>query len=101
MGKPFQIKSEAAIGRGPAGQFQRLVTPKGPVQVIDESGEKGIPLPEVLRSVAVPDTEVGMGAPQNVAGPGAAAPAPVYPAALPWGPAGPVNDANKKPMKLR
>ena len=100
-GKPFKVTTEAALGRNADGRFTKLI-PSTPMQVIDRSGTNGVPLPDEVRASQVPDRDVRVGvAPVNVAGPGAGAPAPVYPEALPWPEAGPNNDANKLPFKVK
>lgn len=98
MAKPFRITSTAQVGRANDGKFTRLVA-DAPPKVLGSTVEKGIPLNAAIRAAAVPDRETGKGAPQNVAGPGSPAKAPVFPDAIPWPKAGPVNDANRKPFK--
>lgn len=103
MPKPFKLTtpSDAGIGRRPDGKFVRIASPT-PAQVIDEHGaETGATNNEALRAARVPDREVGKGAPKDVSAPGATAPAPVYPDALPWPEAGPINDADRVPFKLK
>lgn len=99
MAKPFKLTTQAAIGRGEGGRFERLVS-AAPPEVIRRTYEDGIELNQAIREAAVPDRLVGKGEPENVAGPGSRAKAPVYPDAIPWPKAGPVNDADKKPFKL-
>jgi len=100
MAKPFRVTSQAQVGRTSDGKFTRLVG-SAPPQVIDETIKRGIELNQVIREQQVPDRLVGTGAPKNVAGPRAQAKAPVYPDAIPWPEAGPTNDANRKPFKVR
>lgn len=101
MAKPFKLSGGSGTGptRDDSGRFMRSPLPG---QVIEKyPAEKGVTNNEALRAVRVPDRMVGSGAPKDVAGPGAAAPAPVYPDALPWPKAEPFNDANKVPFKFR
>ena len=103
MPKPFKINTprDAGIGRASNGQFVRVTAPL-PAQVIDKnSADTGATNSEALRAARVPDREVGKGAPKDVGGPNANAPAPVYPDAIPWPDAGPINDANKVPFRLK
>lgn len=102
MPKPFKLTTpDPTIGRGADGKFTRVAAPL-PAQVIEKVGaDTGATNNEALRAVRVPDREVGKGSVKDVGGPGANAPAPVYPDALPWPEAGPINDADKVPFKLK
>ena len=99
MTKPYKITSQVQVGRTSDGRFTRLVA-EAPPQVIDETIRKGVDLNAAIREARVPDRLVGTGAPKNVAPIGAKTRAPVYPDAIPWPKAGPVNDANRKPFKV-
>jgi hypothetical protein len=101
MAKPFKLSGSSGTGpaRDSGGRFLRAALP-GEL-VTKYPAEKGFTDNEALRALRVPDRMVGEGKPKNVAGPGATAPAPVYPDALPWPKAEPFNDANKVPFKFR
>ena len=100
MSKPFKVTSPVTtIGRSSDGKFTRAPLP---AEVIAKaSADTGATNGEALRAAMVPDRPVGKGAPKDVGGPGANALAPVYPDAQPWPEAGPHNDANKVPFKLK
>lgn len=92
----------------PDGRFTRLEAPSPP-KIREEALEEGEPLSEVVRERRVPHHPVGSPTPKEASpgqrlGPdesGDHPQTPVYADALPWGPAGPVNDANRAPMKLK
>ena len=100
MAKPFRVTSTAQVGRQSDGKFTRLIG-AAPPQVIDETTKRGVDLNQVIREKQVPDRLVGTAAPKDVSGPGSKAKAPVYPDAIPWPAAGPTNDADRKPFKVR
>lgn len=101
MPKPFKLSTPAAeIARRTDGRFTKVVAPT-PAEIMNRYGAaEGVTNAEAMRAAAVPMHDVGPGAPKDVGGPGAKAPAPVYPPALPWPEAGPFNDANKKPFRF-
>jgi hypothetical protein len=102
MAKPFRLSSQSDLGiaRGASGRFEKLVTPL-PAQVIAKhSADNGATNNDANRAARVPDRMVGSGAPKDVGGPGAKAPAPVYADAIPWPEAGPNNDADRKPFRV-
>lgn len=101
MGKPFKLSTPATeIARRTDGKFTKVVAPL-PAQVVAKYGAaEGVTNGEAGRAARVPMSDVGMGSPKDVGGPGAPAPAPVYPPALPWPEAGPFNDAGRKPFRF-
>lgn len=101
MSKPFKLTTPAAeIARRADGRFTKIVADL-PAQIMAKRGAaEGVTNAEAMRAEMVPLKEVGPGAPKNVAGPGARAPAPVYPEANPWPEPGPFNDADKKPFRF-
>jgi hypothetical protein len=101
MPKPFKLTTpEPTLGRRSDGKFVRIQAPL-PAQVIAKnSADTGATNNEALRAARVPDREVGDDEVKDVSGPNANAPAPVYPDAIPWPEAGPINDAGKVPFKL-
>lgn len=102
MPKPFRLSTPATdIARQTDGRFTKVVAAL-PEQIANRQGAgRGVTNAEALRAEAVPMREVGPGAPKDVGGPGARAPALVYPPALPLPPLGPNNDANKLPFRMR
>ena len=101
MPKPFKLSTPAAeIARRTDGRFTKVVAAL-PAEITNKFGAaEGVTNAEAMRAAAVPMREVGPGTPQNVGGPGAKAPTPVYPPALPWPEAGPFNDADRKPFRF-
>lgn len=90
MGKPFRIESTPATPpRDAAGRFTQL-TPPAPPQIVDEARRSGRSVDTVVADERVPDHPV---AKTTKASGG-------YQEQNPWPPAGPVNDDNKKPMRV-
>jgi hypothetical protein len=101
MPKPFKLSSPVAdIARRSDGKFAKVVAAL-PAEIMAKHGAaEGVTNAEAMRAEMVPMREVGTGAPRDVGGPGAKAPAPIYPPALPWPEVGPFNDADKKPFRF-
>lgn len=109
MGKPFKLNDEgtteaatalsgpvaqANVGRGVDGKFAKLEG-ASPGDLADEAKALGVDLQEAARANRVPDKEVGSDTPRMSGGDA------VYEDAIPWPEAGPYNDADRPPMKLR
>jgi hypothetical protein len=101
MSKPFKLVTPAAeIARRTDGRFEKVVAAL-PAQIMAKRGAaQGVTNAEAMRAEMVPLREVGPGAPKDVGGPGAKAPAPIYPEANPWPVVGPFNDGDKKPFRF-
>ena len=98
MGKPFRVvepTSRANIGRAPDGKFVTLEQPQAR-ELLEEAKDGGELVSEVLRARRVPEKAVGSEEPTSEAGRDA-----VYADAIPWPPAGPINDAGRPPMRLK
>lgn len=111
MPKPFKLSaqpSDAGIGRLPDGKFVRLEAPSPP-KIREEAMAEGETVTEVLRERRVPHHPVGSETPRETQpnqrmGPsetGGHPQAPVYEDSIPWPKAGPTNDADKPPMRLK
>jgi hypothetical protein len=97
MGKPYTLSQptpEAVpITRDAAGKFRRLeLEPAG--EVIEQADDSGEAIEETSRRVRVPDHPISQE-------PDRSGVDPVYSQEIPWPPAGPINDTNTKPMKLK
>ena len=96
MGKPFKLKggedNRANVGRERSGKFTRLENPTGLEQKASDQGEF---MEDVARAERVPDHPI-TASPQKGDGGDV-----VYQETHPWSEAGPTNDGNKTPMKLR
>lgn len=88
--KPFRVDapgpSATDIGRMPDGKFTRF-QPPGPPRIVRESSERGVDVDVVIGENRAPEHPSPKGSP-----PGSQE--------IPWPPAGPINDANKKPMRV-
>lgn len=87
MSKPFKITSPQPTGwRDPnSGKFTRVVPP-APPQIVREASQRGVPVNQVIEENRAPEHPTPAGKPSGQE--------------IPWPEAGPVNDADKKPMKL-
>jgi hypothetical protein len=91
MGKPFRIESTPATPpRDAAGRFTQL-TPPAPPQIVDEARRSGRSGDTGVADERVPDHPVAKTTKEASGG---------YQEQNPWPPAGPVNDGNKKPMRV-
>lgn len=97
--QPFTLRTPVPeLARNSGGRFVRMPTPQ---QFIDRgAAAQGITNGQALRAQQVPDHPVGPGV-KDTRSPGSPAPAPVYEPAMPWPAPGPINDANKKPFRLK
>lgn len=97
MGKPFKLEggdlNQANIGRAADGKFAKLEQPAAH-DLVEEAKDEGKLVSDVMRERRVPEKEIGSEKPTEAEGDA------VYEDNLPWPEAGPVNDADKKPMKL-
>jgi hypothetical protein len=89
MGKPFKISTPAPT-RDDRGRFVQL-TPPSPPQIVDKARQSGTPVDEVVAEERVPDHPISN--PTKKAD-------GTYETEIQWPKAGPVNDANKKPMRV-
>jgi hypothetical protein len=99
MAKPFRItgpaKASIGIGRAPNGKFVRLEAATG-AELLQMAQDEGVKIDEVLRRERMPDNsqtadavssdELGTVHQSN---------------SIPWPPAGPINDADRPPMRLK
>ena len=88
MAKPFKITTNTP--RDERGRFQQL-TPPAPPQVVDAARAEGTSADRYVAEVRVPDHPVAETGKRAGGG---------FVEEKPWEPAGPVNDANKKPMRV-
>jgi len=88
---PFKLNPRPAdpgFDRMPTGRFAARVNPIAPPQVVRRSSDEGTDIRGLIADARQPDHE----RPKS---------APVTASEIPWGPAGPYNDANRPPFKLK
>jgi len=98
MGKPFKIIEQeqgpvALVGRNELGKFHRIEA-QTPEELKSEARARGVMVQAIATQRQAPDTEVSSENKSTESGSAAS-----YDPALPWPPAGPVNDANNLPFK--
>jgi len=97
MGKPFKLEGQpargAGIGRGADGRFF-TIKEEAPHELLVEAERAGETVADAARKVAAPVWPVGSETPKG----GKDA---VYDPSIPWPEAGPINDTNQVPFKLK
>jgi len=98
MGKPFKIIEQgqqpaALVGRDGAGKFRKIEA-QTPDELKAEARARGVMVQDISIQRKAPDTEVSSDNKTTESGKAAS-----YEPALPWPPAGPVNDDNHVPFK--
>lgn len=91
MALPFRLNSPPAdpgIVRLPDGKFASRVVPLSPPEVVRRSSDRGVDTRKIIEENRAIEHERPRGA-------------PVMSSEIPWGPAGPYNDAGKPPFRLR
>lgn len=92
-----QTQERANIGRGANGQFVSIEQ-QTPAEINDAARQRGEYADDVVREARVPDRLVGDSG-KTTETPGARQ--PTYAMEIPWPEAGPINDTNHKPMRLK
>lgn len=96
MGLPFKLQGpKVAVGRATDGKFTRIEEPC-PGKVHEQAKSEGRSVEDVVAEQRAPDRAVGSDTAQEAEGGGT-----IYPETLPWPEAGPINDDDRKPMKLQ
>lgn len=99
MGKPFRITGPASavtnIGRAPNGKFVRVEAPTN-AQLMRMAQDEGESIEDVLQRERTADHDEPS-APKTTPEHGTVHEANT----IPWPPAGPINDANRPPMRLK
>jgi hypothetical protein len=91
MAPPFKLNPaprDSGIVRLPDGKFAARVVPLSPPEVVRRSSDRGVDVREVIEENRATEHDRPVGSPPTSS-------------EIPWGPAGPFNDAGKPPFRLK